>query len=345
MSRKDEHIKLCLSGMKSSMTTGFENYRLSYNALPEIDFKAIGTSVDFIRRLDYPIIISAMTGGTEQGGKINANLAKAAARFNIAMCVGSVRPLLLDMSLAETYNIRKYAPNILLFANLGAIQLNYGVTARDCIRLVSAIGADGLVLHLNPLQEALQPEGDTNFSSLSSKIKDLIEYVPFPVIVKEVGHGINGEVAARLQSLGVFAIDVAGAGGTSFAKVEAARRGNIHDFADFGLSTRESLIATRQVTSLPVIASGGINNGVDAAKAIALGADLIGIGTHLLEPAMTGPDYVVAALDRLTLEMRISMFSAGAADLKSLRGRIVSGPEPYAHSKESRLIAVKNVQK
>lgn len=322
MSRKDEHIKLCLSGMKSSMTTGFENYRLTYNALPEIDFKSIDMSTNFIRRLDYPIIISAMTGGTVQGGTINANLAQAAARFNIAMCVGSVRPLLKDMSLAETYNIRKYAPNILLFANLGAIQFNYGVTARDCIKLVSAIGADGLVLHLNPLQEALQPEGDTNFSSLSLKIKNLIEQLPFPVIVKEVGHGINADVAARLESLGILAIDIAGAGGTSFAKVEATRRGNIYDFADFGLSTTESLIAARQATSLPIIASGGISSGVDAAKALALGADLVGIGTHLLEPALSGPDSVIKALDRIILEMRISIFSAGGADVKSMRGKI-----------------------
>jgi len=325
--RKNQHIQICLQeNVSSSISNGFENYQLVYNALPEIDFDQIDTTVKFLgKKLNYPFLISAMTGGTQYGHDLNRRLAAAAQKFGIAMGVGSQRVMLKDPNVMKSFAVRDVAPDILLFANFGAIQLNYGYTIQDCQKLVDAIDADALVLHLNPLHEAVQPEGDRNFRNLSEKIKQVVEKLSVPVIVKEVGCGISGDVAQRLKNLGVTAIDVAGAGGTSFPVVEGYRANlqNPKRFGQLGISTAQCLVDVRKKVGkdFPVLASGGITNGIEATKALALGADLVGFASLLLGAATQSTQEVETVLQTLSQELKIAMFSAGAENLASLNGR------------------------
>ncbi|MFC1845757.1 type 2 isopentenyl-diphosphate Delta-isomerase [Candidatus Dependentiae bacterium] len=325
--RKDEHLSICLDkNVQSCLSNGFDEYRLQYNALPEIDFDSLDLSVEFFgKKLSSPFLLSAMTGGTQKGKEINQRLATVAQKMNVAMCVGSQRAMLKDPSLSDTFAIRDKAPDILLFANFGAIQLNNGYAVEHCQHLVDAIGADALVLHLNPLHEAVQPEGDTNFQGLSNNIKTVVDALSVPVIIKEVGCGISGDVAQRLASLGVGIIDVAGAGGTSFPTVEGYRAG-LKDpkiFGQLGIPTAESIVQVKgALDTISVIASGGITNGIDAAKALALGADLVGFAGVLLGPAMHSDDLVQKTLERIATELKVAMFSAGASQITSLRGRV-----------------------
>lgn len=323
--RKNEHLAICTNeDVQSSLSNGFDSYRLFYNALPEIDADSLDLSVTFLgKKLSYPFLISAMTGGTQKGKEINTRLATVAQNMKIAMCVGSQRAMLKNSALIDTFAIRTYAPDILLFANMGAIQLNNGYTAADCQQLINAIDADALVLHLNPLHEMVQPEGDTNFKGLLKKIEAVVNTVTVPVIIKEVGCGISGEVAQRLASIGIQIIDVAGAGGTSFPVVEAHRAGlkNPKIFGQLGISTAESIVQVKKIVdTISIIASGGIKNGVDAAKAFALGADLVGFAGALLKPAMENGDLLQKRLDEIVLELRVAMFSCGVLRIPFLHG-------------------------
>jgi len=326
--RKDQHIRLCLEkDVTSTISNGFDRYRLVYNALPEINFDDIDISTTFLgKKLNYPFLISAMTGGTPYGKKINKRLAVAAQKLGVAMCVGSQRAMLKDPSVTDSFAVRDVAPDIVLFANVGAVQLNYGYTAQDCQKLVDAIDADALVLHLNPLHEAVQPEGDRNFKKLSEKIKQVVESLSVPVIVKEVGCGISGEVAQRLHNCGVKIIDVAGAGGISFPVVEGYRAGlqNPKRFGELGMSTADCIIDVRKKVGdkLSVIASGGITNGIEAAKALALGADLVGFASPLLRAATISVQEVETVLQSLAHELKITLFSTGAKNLKALANKI-----------------------
>ena len=243
------------------------------------------------------------------------------------MGVGSVRAALVDPSLVHTYQVRKAAPDILLLANLGAVQLNYECDVEDCHRAVEMIEADALVLHLNPLQECLQPEGNTNFAALLKKIEQVCYQVPVPVVVKEVGWGISDRAADMLQDAGVAAIDVAGAGGTSWSVVERHRAPDeradriAEAFADWGIPTADSILMVRRAAPhLVVIGSGGIRTGLDVAKAIALGADAAGMATPLLGPATSGADDVVDRLEEVKEELRICMLCLAAGDLGTLKG-------------------------
>ncbi|MFN3929561.1 MAG: type 2 isopentenyl-diphosphate Delta-isomerase, partial [Thermoflexus sp.] len=221
--RKADHIRINLEEDVSfgQLTTGFERLRFVHRALPELDLQEVDLSTTFFgKTLKAPLLISSMTGGTEEAGRINRNLAEAAQARGIAMGLGSMRAALERPELLPTFQVRRYAPDILLFANLGAVQLNYGYTVDHCRRAVELVKADALILHLNPLQEALQPEGDTNFAGLLRKIEAVCKALPVPVVVKEVGWGISEEVARLLADAGVAAIDVAGAGGTSWSQVE-----------------------------------------------------------------------------------------------------------------------------
>jgi len=326
--RKDQHIQLCLTkDVTSVLSNGFEKYNLAYNALPEIDFDEIDLSTIFFgKKLSYPFLLSAMTGGTQYGKKINKHLATAAQKLNVAMCVGSQRAMLKDSSVTETFFVRDVAPDILLFANFGAIQLNYGYTAQDCQKLVDAIQADALVLHLNPLHEAVQPEGDRNFKNLAEKIKTVVEKLSVPVIVKEVGCGISGEVAQRLLKCGVAAIDVAGAGGTSFPVVEGYRA-NLDDpklFGQLGISTADCIVDVRKTCgdNISIIASGGINNGIEAVKALALGADLVGFARPLLHAATQSSEGVEKKMLNLARELQIALFSMGAKGVQEAKQKI-----------------------
>ncbi len=327
--RKSEHLRIALEKDVefSTLTAGFERYRLPHCALPELNLARIDTSTQFLgKKLKAPFLISPMTGGAEEAGRINRNLATVAQEFGWAMGVGSQRAALEDPRWVYTYRVRDVAPDILLFANLGAVQLNYGYGVDECRRAVEMIEADALVLHLNPLQEALQPEGNTDFSGLLRKIEKVCADLEVPVIVKEVGWGISPQVALRLAETGVAAIDVAGAGGTCWSLIEMHRieresmRNVARTFAGWGIPTAEAIRGIRQVLpDLPLIASGGIRTGVDAAKAIALGADLVGIGAPFLRPALLSAEAVREKAWEILQAFRIAMFCSGAGDIISLK--------------------------
>ncbi|HEY7219775.1 MAG TPA: type 2 isopentenyl-diphosphate Delta-isomerase, partial [Candidatus Binatia bacterium] len=289
--RKKEHLELCLDteNVSSRSPTGFEAYRFVHNALPELDIDEIDLSTKFFgKRLKAPVLISSMTGGFDLARTVNRNLAAAAQELGLAMGIGSQRVAIEEPSAAASFQVRDLAPDILLFGNLGAVQLNYGYTVGHCRRAVSMIGADALILHLNVLQEAVQPEGNRNFKGLTDKISAVCRELEVPVVAKEVGNGISVDVAVRLQRAGVSAIDVAGKGGTSWSAVEAQRarkQGQPVDtaFADWGIPTEEALVSVRKaLPEMPLIASGGIRSGVDIAKSIALGADMAAMGQPLL---------------------------------------------------------------
>ena len=337
--RKAEHLNITLSHDVESkeLTTGFENYFFVHQALPELNASSIDFSCVLLgKRLNAPVIISAMTGGTAEAQRINENLAQAAQAAGVGMGVGSQRAALDDPDLVRSYRVRHLAPDILLFANLGAVQLNYGYGVDHCRRAVEMIQADALVLHLNPLQEALQPGGNTDFSGLISKIERVCRELQVPVVVKEVGWGISESVARRLSQAGVAGIDVAGAGGTVWSEVEGLRANSklslrlAETFAGWGIPTAESIkMVRRGAPALPVIASGGIRDGLDAAKAIALGADAVGLAAPLLKAADISADAAIEAIDELTRGLRLAMFCLGAPNLGVLKG------SPYLKAKEA----------
>ncbi|HYU34212.1 MAG TPA: type 2 isopentenyl-diphosphate Delta-isomerase [Thermoanaerobaculia bacterium] len=322
--RKAEHIRLALDArMQLGGAGAFDDYRFSHEALPEIDIAEIDTSVEFLgRRLAAPLLISCMTGGTESAGVINRNLAAGAERTGVAVGVGSQRKALEDPAKADTFRVREVAPSVPLLANLGAVQLNYGMGVRECRQAVDMIQADALVLHLNPLQEAIQPEGQCNFSGLLPKIGQVAREVGVPVVAKEVGAGLSARAARGLAEQGVRILDTAGVGGTSWARIEAARAGDLEIgeiFAGWGLPTPLSIQEVRQVPDVTVIASGGIRNGLDAAKAIALGADLVGMAYPFLAPALESPEKVAERVRRFLQELKICMFCLGVKTVAELR--------------------------
>jgi isopentenyl-diphosphate delta-isomerase len=327
--RKTEHLEISLndSVQFKNISTGFEHYYFLHQALPEVDLSEIDLStVLFKKRLLAPILISSMVGGISQASVINANLAKAAQKLGLAMGIGSQRVLKESSCTAKTFYIRDVAPDILLLANLGAVQLNYEFGVRECLSLVKIIEADGLILHLNPLQEALQPEGNTNFGGLLEKIKQICQEMPVPVVVKEVGNGISEATAHRLVQAGVAAIDVAGSGGTCWSEIERRRINDqlgsriAANFRSWGIPTAESLVMTRKAAPLiPVIASGGIRTGIDIAKAIALGADACGIGLPLLKPAGNSTEEVQETLTEAIEVLRVTMFCTGAGNINQLK--------------------------
>ena len=327
--RKFDHLRICTEEDVSApgITTGLEHYRLKHCALPELNRAEIDLSTRFLgKALRAPLLISAITGGTAKARQINLNLAEAAQALGVAMSVGSQRAAIENPRHIPTYQVRTVAPDILLFANLGAVQLNYGYGLAECRRAVEMIAADALVLHLNPLQEALQPHGNTNFAGLLNKIATICRHLEVPVIAKEVGWGISESVARQLAEAGVAVLDVAGVGGTSWSEVEKHRarddlqRRVAADFANWGIPTAEAIQeARRGAPELPIIASGGIESGPAAAVALALGADLVGLARPLLAPAITSAQAVQDELQVLIEGLRIAMFAAGIRDIPSLQ--------------------------
>lgn len=325
--RKLQHLRLSLEeSVQSTRSPGFERWSFVHQALPDLDLDTIDTATTFLgRRLRLPFLLSSMTGGAQAAGDINRRLALVAQTMGLAFGVGSQRAGLTHRDLRHTYQVRSVAPDVLLFANLGAVQLNYGMGIDQCLEAIEMIGADALVLHLNPLQEALQREGDHNFRGLLDKISLIARALPVPVIIKEVGSGISGRVARQLAEAGVAAIDVAGAGGTSFARVEAFRRDSADEvemalaFSEWGIPTAEAIRqATAAAPGTPIIASGGIKNGLDAAKALALGARLAGFAHAVLAAAAQGEEPVRRVLDGFAWQLRVAMFCAGAGTLDAL---------------------------
>ncbi len=327
--RKSDHIDIVLNeDVSMSTPTGFGDYRFVHQALPEIAFDDITTDTEFLgHALGAPLLISSMTGGNEEAGKINRNLAEAAAELRIPMAVGSQRVLIERPEALESFRAaREAASGVPLFGNIGAVQLNKGVTADDIQRTIDLLGADGIFLHLNPLQEIVQAGGDTDFSDLLHKIELLVDRLSCPVLIKEVGCGVDPALAVRLAEVGVAAVDVSGAGGTSWASIEARRATDERQrrlgevFNDWGIPTVECLTGARVAApELPLIASGGVKTGLDVAKAVTLGADLTGFAMPLLKPASISADAVVEHLEQILYELRATMFLTGADSLASLK--------------------------
>lgn len=324
--RKSDHIRINLeNNVNSSISNGLENYRFVHNALPELSLEEIDISQKiFNKKVAIPLLISSMTGGTDQALEINQTLAVAAEKFGLAMGVGSQRAAIEDPTLRRTFKIRDLAPNILLFANLGAVQLNYGYGLEECKKAVEMIEADGLFLHVNPLQEAVQPEGDINFSGLLKKIEKICKSLPVPVVVKEVGWGISADVAKKLIDVGVSGIDVSGAGGTSWSQVERFRLTDEFDiqvaeaFIDWGIPTADALIDVRkEIPAIPVFASGGLKNGMEISKVLALGANLAGMAGVFLKAAVISYDHLINTISAIQRIIKISLFVTGSKNLGS----------------------------
>lgn len=327
--RKADHLRVCLEEdvQFRETTSGLERYRFVHCCLPELDLRNVDLTTHFLgKTLSSPLLISSMTGGTEQAEMINFRLAAAAQQYGLAMGVGSQRVAIEKPEVAKTFAIRSMAPDALLFANLGAVQLNYQYGIDECRKVVDLLEADALILHLNPMQECVQTGGDTNFCGLLEKIAGLCEQLPVPVIVKEVGNGISAGMAEKLIQVGVSAIDVAGAGGTSWAKVESERARDERQrrlgatFADWGLPTAECITSIRAIApTIPLIASGGLRNGLDAAKAIALGANLAGMAMPFLQAAQDSEAALHKLVEVLLAELAITLFCTGNATILDLQ--------------------------
>ncbi len=322
--RKAEHIELALEEHMQMRTRDFERYEFEHNALPEIGWEEIDLTTEFLgKTLRAPLLISCMTGGTDGAARINANLAQAAEQCGVALGVGSQRKALEDPETAATFRVRDLAPSVPLVGNLGAVQLNYGYDVGHCVRAVEMIEADALALHLNPLQEAIQPEGDRNFAGLLPKMAKVVDELGVPVIAKEIGCGISANVARALTHIGIEWIDTAGAGGTSWARIEAARaedRSLGELFGTWGIPTAESILQVGTVPGVRIIGSGGLRSGVDIAKCLALGAEITGLAQPFLEPALDSVEAVVARIERVLEELRVAMLCLGTRRPSELVG-------------------------
>jgi isopentenyl-diphosphate delta-isomerase len=330
--RKRRHIDVCLTEAVdyAGVTTGLERYRLPYNAMTQTSLGAVDLSTDFLGvRLRAPVLIGAMTGGAELSGTINRNLATAAQQLGIGMMLGSQR-IMLDDALGEqaarSFTVRDEAPDVLLIGNIGLAQLSKAAVP-DLINALDRVGADALAVHTNPLQEAIQRGGDTDFSGSINRLRDVAAAIGYPLLLKEVGHGLGAAAVDELLrlpgELPVAAIDVAGAGGTSWARVEQfVRYGELRypELADWGVPTAQALLEVRRaLPGIPLVASGGIRSGMDAAKALALGADMVAVARPLLAPAIQSADAALDWLQRFVEELRICLHGCGAADLAALR--------------------------
>ena len=330
--RKAEHIRLALDERMQFASNPFARFRFGHDALPDLDFDAIDLSVDFLgKRLRIPLLLSCMTGGTEIAARINRNLAEAAESRGVALGVGSQRKALEDASQVASFEVRGVAPTIPLLANLGAIQLNCGFGLDHCRRAVEMIGADALVFHLNPLQEAIQPEGQRRFAGLLPKMAEIARQISVPVIAKEVGSGLSESTGRRLAAAGIKVLDTAGVGGTSWARIEGQRADDLEIgelYAGWGIPTPESIQQLRRIDGVTIIGSGGLRSGLDVAKAIALGANLAGMAQPFLEAATESAERVGRRIDRIAHELKIAMFCLSCravSDLKSVPIHVETG--------------------
>lgn len=328
--RKSEHLHINLEKDVAfpRLTTGLERYCFVHNSLPEIALDEVDVSTTFLgRRLRMPLLISSMTGGTAEAQRINLHLAEGAQAAGIALGLGSLRAAIEAPHLADTFQVRHLAPDVPLLANLGAVQLNSGFGLEECRQAVDLVEADALILHLNPLQEALQSDGDADWRGLLTKIKGVCRGLRVPVIAKEVGWGISGQVARQLVDAGVTIIDVAGAGGTSWSQVEMyrapteRRRRLCSQFADWGIPTALALVEVRAaLPDVPLIASGGMRSGMDLAKSLALGADLGGLAGPFLKAANTSAQAVAELATEMADVLRTTMFCLGIRSVEALAG-------------------------
>jgi len=318
--RKLDHIKICLDRkVESEKTNGFDRYKLK-GIGQEIDKDDIDLSTEFMgKQFGLPFFIEAMTGGAPGTEKINKNLAKAAQELSIGMGVGSQRAAIENPKLAYTYDVRNVAPDILLLGNLGIAQImKYSI--QDIRKSVEMINADALAIHYNPIQEQAQPEGDSNFNGAVESVRQVCSSVSFPVIIKEVGFGISEKIARSFEGAGVSAVDIAGTGGTNWAMVESYRsKSGLTLGMDAGIATADALLAVRKAIKIPLIASGGIRTGNDCAKAMAMGADIVGFALPLLRPAMESWVAVKEKLDFFTTDLKNEMATMGVKNIEELR--------------------------
>lgn len=340
--RKLEHIELALDRRTQLEESYFEMWRFEHEALPELDLDEIDLSCEFLGKpLAAPILVSCMTGGTLDATSINRNLAEAAERAGVAVGVGSQRAAIERPDTSNTFRMRDVAPTVPLLGNLGAVQFNYGFGIAECRRAVELVGADALAIHLNPLQEALQPEGQCDFRGLTEKIGHLVRELDAPVVVKEIGCGLSAATGRRLREVGVQYVDTAGVGGTSWARIEAARADDAplgELFAGWGVPTPDSIRALAAIDGLTVIGSGGVRSGLDVAKAVALGASLVGLAQPFLKPATDSADAVYATIQRVVRELKITMFCLGARTLDDLSRAPIHPLSPGSDSRSPRYL-------
>ncbi|MFM1815162.1 MAG: hypothetical protein RLZ98_1857 [Pseudomonadota bacterium] len=327
--RKDEHVRIVLEDdvRARRVTTGLETIQFRHDPLPELALTDVDVSTTFLGYdLAAPLLISSMTGGPARSEAINRHIAVAAQHLRIPFGVGSQRIALEQQGASGLGpDLRKAAPGVPILANLGAAQLRTANGIDLARRAIDMIGADAIIIHLNAVQEAVQEGGDTDWRGVLEALDRLVRASPVPVIAKEVGFGISGEAAIRLQSVGVGIVDVAGAGGTSWAAVEAARsrslvaRAVAEAFRDWGIPTAEAITMVRQACPAAcVIASGGIRDGIDAARAIRLGADLVGQAGPTLQAAIDGPEALIAHFEAVIAQLRIVCFATGSPNLAAL---------------------------
>lgn len=325
--RKLEHLEICKNkDIEHHITTGFEDIQLVHTSLPEVNYEEIDTSIElFGKKLSSPLIISAITGGHPSSKKINEKLAIATENTNIGMGVGSQRAGITNPELTDTFTVvRDNAPHTLIIGNIGAPQVEYAPKA------IEMLNTDALAIHLNPLQEIIQPEGDVDAKGYVEDIKAICSNTNIPIIAKETGAGIGMEDAKILEKIGVDAIDIQGVGGTSWAAVETYRAenpdlGNL--FWDWGITTAVSTVEVLESTKIPVISSGGIRNGLEAAKAIALGSECVGMALPFLKHAYLGHNYVEEKINQFTHELKTAMFLVGASNIEELKQKrlIITG--------------------
>jgi len=326
-SRKTDHIRINLEeDVRSGRTTGLELLHFQHCALPELDLEDVDLSLSlFDKSLKAPLLISSMTGGTLEAQEVNRVLAVAAQETGIAMGLGSQRAAIENPELAVTFQVRDLAPDVLLFSNLGVVQLNYGFGLEECKRAVDMVQSDALILHFNALQEAVQGGGDTRWSGLLNKVETICHGLTVPVVAKEVGWGFSESDVRNLINAGISAIDVAGAGGTSWTQVEMHRatddsqRRLAAAFSDWGIPTAQAILNVRRVSpDIISFASGGLRTGVDICKCIALGARLGGLAGPFLKAAVRSIEETIQTISELKREMQVCMFAAGVGDLDSL---------------------------
>lgn len=327
--RKKDHLRIATSKISQSGNPGFDRYSFIHNALPEVDFDEIDPSTTFLgKKVKYPFFISCMTGGVAEGKRINRNLAAAAQKYGIAMGVGSQRAAIEHKELAQLFMAREAAPDIPLIANVGLVQLNYGFGYKHYQTIVDMIDANALAVHINPIQEVIQPEGDRNWKGLTAKLGAIVPLLSVPIIVKEVGFGLSADVVKRLYKVGVRIFDTAGWGGTSWAIVEGERRPGWEEigklFGTWGIPTAQSIaeinnLRLKQKHDIVLLGSGGVRSGIDVAKALALGADMVGIAQPFAQAALVSQEAVEQLIERYAYELKVAMFGVGVLTIPQLQ--------------------------
>lgn len=339
--RKDQHISICANEdiEHSKKLTGFEEFHFIPTTFPELSYDEIDISSTFLgNKFNAPLFVTGMTGGIKQGGAINKKIALACQKYGIPMGVGSQRIALEHPEYSDIFDVKKFAPDLFLIGNIGAAQLAKGLDEKSCQMAVDMIGADALAIHVNVLQEVIQVEGDRDFSNLFSKIEKVCKQLSVPVIIKEVGSGMDIVSAKKLVECGVSAIDVGGAGGTSWGFIEGLRtsdqktRNLASQFRNWGIPTAYSLNAlVCGGVDIPITATGGIRDGLTVAKSVSLGANMAGVGLPIFKAALKDdPNAVDAVLEEFIEAVKITAMLTGSQNLKQLKGKLIKGL-PYSN--------------